>query len=267
MRRLPVLLLTVVAAVALTACGGRPKPSPTPSVLPSATAVPLPANHACYALSYQQAVAPATPSTPVPCGQAHTSQTYAVGRLSDLLDGHLLGVDSAQVQQQVSSVCPKQMAAFVGGTPDQLRLSMIKPVWFTPTVAESDQGADWYRCDVVVLAGASQLSTVTGTLQGALGKGDTWSMCGTAEPGTPGFSRVPCGQAHTWKALSLVPLPAGAYPGEAAVRSAGQATCKQAGQNVAKDALKYQWGYEWPTADQWAAGQTYGVCWAPDTTG
>ena len=75
MRRLPVLLLTVVAAVALTACGGRPKPSPTPSVLPSATAVPLPADHACYALSYQQAVAPATPSTPVPCGQGHTSQT------------------------------------------------------------------------------------------------------------------------------------------------------------------------------------------------
>ena len=32
---------------------------------------------------------------------------------------------------------------------------------------------------------------------------------------------------------------------------------------VAEDALDYEWGYEWPTADQWAARQTYGRCWAP----
>lgn len=263
MRRLAALLSTAAALAALTACGGHPRTTPSPTVLPSATAVPLPADHACYALTYDEAVAPGTQSTPVPCSQAHTSQTYAVGQVSDLLDGHLLGVGSAQVQHQVATVCPKQLAAFVGGTPQQRQLSMLKPVWFTPTRADSDKGADWYRCDVVVVAGAAKLSSVTGTLQGALGKGDAWSMCGTAEPGTPGFSRVPCGQPHTWKALSVVPLPAGAYPGQAAAKAAGQATCKKAGQNVAKDALKYQWGYEWPTADQWAAGQTYGICWAP----
>lgn len=255
----------LLAAAVLSGCGGHP--TATPTVLPSATAVPLPLNHACYALTYDQAIAPATRSTPVPCGQAHTSQTYAVGHLSDLLDGHLVSVDSAQVQHQISTSCPQQMAAFVGGTADQRRLSMLKPVWFTPTVADSDHGADWFRCDVVVLAGPSALSTVTGPLKGALDKGDTWSMCGTAEPGKAGFARVPCGQQHTWKALSVVPLPAGAYPGQAAAQAAGQAPCKKAGQDVAQDALKYQWGYEWPTADQWAAGQDYGICWAPDTTG
>ena len=35
---------------------------------------------------------------------------------------------------------------------------------------------------------------------------------------------------------------------------------------MAEDALDYEWGYEWPTAEQWAAGQTYGRCWAPDTS-
>ena len=35
---------------------------------------------------------------------------------------------------------------------------------------------------------------------------------------------------------------------------------------VAEDALDYEWGYEWPTADQWAAGQNYGRCWAPETS-
>ena len=254
-------LLALSALLLLGACGGHPTSTPAP--LPSATSVPLPALRACYQLTYDEAIAPATRTEPVPCAQAHTSQTYAVGRLSDLADGHLLAATSTQVQHQVSTVCPKRIAKFAGGTTDQLRLSMLKPVWFTPTAADAEKGADWYRCDVVVLAGASQLSPVTGTLKNALASGDAWSMCGTAEPGKPGFARVPCGQPHTWKALSLVPLPAGAYPGEPAVKAAGQATCKKAGQNVAKDALKYQWGYEWPTSEQWATGQTYGVCWAP----
>ena len=40
-----------------------------------------------------------------------------------------------------------------------------------------------------------------------------------------------------------------------------------AGREVADDALDYEWGYEWPTAEQWEAGQDYGRCWAPDSTG
>ena len=43
-----------------------------------------------------------------------------------------------------------------------------------------------------------------------------------------------------------------------------RAPCEDAGREVAEDALDYEWGYEWPTAEQWAAGQTYGRCWAPD---
>lgn len=253
-------LAAVATLAALAGCGGQPTATPTSP--PTATAVPLPPRHACYQLTYDQAVAPTTSVPTVPCGQSHTSQTYAVGTLSSLVDGHLVAVDSARVQRQVSSVCPRRIATFLGGTADQMRLSMFKPVWFTPTVAASDDGADWFRCDVVVLAGASQLSPVTGSLKGALGSA-AWAMCGTDEPGKSDFVRVPCGHKHSWKALSTVPLPAGGYPGEAPVKQAGQKPCKAAGQDVAKDALKYQWGYEWPTADQWRAGQTYGICWAP----
>jgi hypothetical protein len=52
-----------------------------------------------------------------------------------------------------------------------------------------------------------------------------------------------------------------------AVRRAGEdGTCADVAREVAVDALDYQWGYEWPTADQWTAGQTYGRCWAPDAS-
>ena len=27
--------------------------------------------------------------------------------------------------------------------------------------------------------------------------------------------------------------------------------------------LKYTWSFEWPTRDQWDAGQRYGYCWVP----
>ncbi len=39
--------------------------------------------------------------------------------------------------------------------------------------------------------------------------------------------------------------------------------CENAGAAVADDALDYEWGYEWPTKEQWKQGQTFGRCWAP----
>jgi hypothetical protein len=91
-------------------------------------------------------------------------------------------------------------------------------------------------------------------------------MCGTAAPDDPAFRRVLCREDHTWRAIRAVDLPGKDYPGEKRVRAAGQGPCEDAGREVAEDALDYEWGYEWPTADQWAAGQTYGRCWAPDTS-
>ena len=50
----------------------------------------------------------------------------------------------------------------------------------------------------------------------------------------------------------------------AKVKGAGQTVCADAARAIASDALDYEWGYEWPTKDQWQAGQTYGRCWSPD---
>ena len=39
---------------------------------------------------------------------------------------------------------------------------MLRAVWFTPTVAQSDRGADWFRCDVIAVAGTEKLAPLTG---------------------------------------------------------------------------------------------------------
>jgi hypothetical protein len=93
-------------------------------------------------------------------------------------------------------------------------------------------------------------------------------MCGTAQPGTTAFQRVLCGEKHSWRAISVVDLAdtakKGGFPGVAVVKDAGQSVCADAARAIASDALDYQWGYEWPTKEQWQAGQTYGRCWSPD---
>ena len=237
-------------------------PSPT-----RATPPPRPADRACYALTYDVAVAPTNDSDPVDCAKPHTSMTFAVGRLDTLVDGHLLAVDSDRVQAQVARACPAALPRFLGGDLEALHLSMFRAVWFTPTVEESDAGADWYRCDVIAVAREGRLAPLTGRLAGVLARPEAaaqYGMCGTAEPGTPDFARVICSGPHSWRALRTVPIGGQKYPGVAAVRGAGQQTCEDAGREVASDKLSFKWGYEWPSAEQWEAGQRYGLCWAPD---
>ncbi|MGZ5400458.1 MAG: septum formation family protein, partial [Nocardioides sp.] len=227
---------------------------------------PAPAVGSCYRLSYEQAVAPTARAPSTPCREAHTAVTFHVGRLERVVDGRLLAVDARRLQEQVSTTCPRLLPAHVGGTEEQRRLSMLRSVWFTPTLRQADAGADWFRCDAVALARSSRLLELAGSLSDVLDTAagrNRFGMCGTAEPGTPGFERVACALPHSWRALRTVGLPGPDYPGEGAVQRAGEEPCSAAARAAAPDPLDFQWGYEFPTPDLWQAGQTYGICWAP----
>ena len=284
--RVPVLLMLV-----LTGCSSDDSGSPAAGRPPSSTATagssasasasaspttappppPPPTVGACYRLSYAEAVAPTNDDGPVPCTKPHTTQTFAVGTLQLVTNGHLLAVDSDAVREQVAQACPAKLASYVGATETQLRLSLLRPVWFTPTIEQSDAGAAWFRCDVVAVTGDKQVAKIDHDLAGAFKKpadrGEL-ALCGTAQPGTAAFSRVLCGAEHSWKAISVIDLSHkssdGGYPGVAKVKDAGHDVCAEAARAIASDALDYEWGYEWPTKDQWQAGQTYGRCWSPD---
>lgn len=268
------VLAAATALTLLAGCsGGSDEPDADPSTAaptspPTAAPPPkAPVEGTCYELGFRAALAPTNKARPTPCGDAHTSETYAVGTLYTIVDGHLLAVDSERVQAQVAEACPEAITPFLGGDPAALRLSMVRPVWFTPTVAQSDLGADWYRCDVVVVAGDNELAELDTSLEGAFGKEalrERYAMCGTAAPDDDDFERVMCGADHTWRAIEVVPYAAKKYPGEAAVRSHLASPCEDAGLDAAEDPLDYQWGYEYPTEEQWDMGQTYGLCWAPD---
>ncbi|MFN8194022.1 MAG: septum formation family protein [Nocardioidaceae bacterium] len=252
-----------------TASSSAPATSPTaPTASPTAAPrPPRPRSGACYRLTYDQAVAPTTERGPVGCGRAHTATTYLVGELDTVVDGHLLAVDAARVQDQVAEECPARLGRFLGATPAQLRLTSLRAVWFSPTLEQADTGQSWFRCDVIALAREGRLASLDGRLAGALRTPDgrrRFGICGTARPDAPGFARVICSAPHTWRALTSYDVKGDAYPGGAALQTAAQAPCQAAAKAVAADPLDYEWGYDWPTREQWLAGQHYGLCWAPD---
>ena len=273
-RAIAVLLLALLAGCSGTTGEEPDSAPPSTSTSPSESTSPTrapepppnPPRDACYGLTYDQAVAPSSRARPVPCRDTHAAETFHVGRLERVVSGRLLAVDSRRLQEQVATTCPRLLPEHIGGTEEQRRLSMLRAVWFTPTLAQSDAGAAWFRCDAVALARDSELLELTRSLAGVLDTEEgrnRFGMCGTAEPGTEGFVRVACSQAHTWRTLRTITLPGPDYPGEGAAQQAGEEPCRAAAMGLAADPLDFQWGYEWPTAEQWADGQTYGICWAP----
>ena len=267
------LTAAVVAGVLLGGCSGSTSSTPEadPPVLPSPTSAapspdpkpdPPPREHACYRVAYADALAPTLSRRPVPCTAPHTAVTFYVGTFA-----RDLAVDGAQVHRLVSGRCPARFAAFAGGDLEDRRLSLLRTVWFTPTLEQAELGARWYSCVAVALRDDQDLA-VLGRVAGALDTEEgraRYGLCGTAEPGTSGFQQRICSTAHSWKALRTVGFRSGPYPGEAKVRAAGQQPCQDAGHAVASDPLSYRWSYQWPTLSQWRGGQTYGVCWAPTT--
>lgn len=243
-----------------------PSASPTSATSSAPPPPPAPVVGSCHRLTLDQATQPIDTTAAVPCTSAHTSVTVVVGRLSALEDGHLLAVDSTTVQQRIARTCPPTRLAYVGGSQVTQRLSRLEVVWFTPTPAQAGDGADWFRCDVVALAGSTGLASLPRRMRGVLdaaGALDRFGTCGTTAPGRPGFQRVICSLPHAWQAVDTVELPRRTRYLAAAAASQGDSSCKDVAAARANGALSYTWSFEWPTQVQWDAGQRYGYCWLP----
>lgn len=267
------LLATLAAVVVLGGCtsapsgtadpagssSSSPSPSPSPTDAPPEPG-PTPEVGECHALTFRQALAVVGRTAPVPCRRKHTAHTYFVGTL-DLTtqSGFTRRVDSQAAQRQMRTTCTRRLAGHLGRTPRELRLSMVRAVWFTPSPARAEAGADWFRCDVVAVAAPRELLALPPRTKG-------WAapaMCATSAPGTRGFDRVACSRRHSWRAATTVDIPGERLPRPAAVADRMDPTCRDAAADSADDPLDLTWSQESPTREQWDAGQRYGICWVP----
>ncbi len=264
------LLLLVGALVVGCSNGTSPKAeeksSASPSASPSPTPPPAPVVGSCHRLGFAQVAQPVDATPAVPCQGPHTSQTVKVGLLSTLTGGQDASVDSAEVRDKVTQACPARLLGYAGGDRVTRQLSRLEVVSFTPSAAQAKAGASWFRCDLVGLAASNQLIALPRQLKGALAASDAldrFGTCGTKAPGKPGFERVVCRRRHAWRAVGTIPIDRSARYLGAHATAQGDSACKDVAAARAHGALKYTWSFEWPTRDQWQAGQRYGYCWVP----
>lgn len=217
----------------------------------------------CYRLRFRDAVSTTSDRPPVPCRRRHTAVTFEVGRLPGPAGR---GTPGASTRRRVAHTCGTALGPFLAAGQEELRLSMLTPIWFIPPRREVARGARWFRCDVVVLGPSGTLVPLPGRLEEAYDDPEVvrrLAMCATAAPGTSGFRRVPCGRGHSWRAVGSVDLPGRTYPAPARVSARMEEACGAAAREAAANPLDLTWAQERPTRERWRAGQRYGLCWVP----
>jgi hypothetical protein len=250
--------LLVPAVLALTACyGARPD-------APSSDSTEAPDVGACRVLAPGDVSHPSNDSPTVQCRRHHTAQTYAVGALPATF--RHASYDDAKLATWAYQKCSQGFIRFTGADESLAMRTLLSWAWFRPSQASWDQGARWYRCDVV--GGGDQSTafvdlptTAKGLLLGR--PQDRWMVCANGST-VADSTKVPCSQRHDWRAVTTIVLgsPGDPYPGDSTVEKRTRDFCSKSVGAWLDYPVDYDFGYSWFHSDEWQAGNRRSVCWA-----
>lgn len=227
-------------------------------------AVEAPELGACRVLTPTDVAAPSNATRTVDCEQPHTAQTFAVGSLPGRFED--AGYDDQELGDFAYRTCSKRFAGFVGGDESLVMRSVVSWAWFRPSEEAWDQGARWYRCDLV--GGGDQSASYVelpadakGLLQGRLH--DKWLVCARG-PSVARASRVPCAEPHTWRAVTTIKLGEAEdeYPGDRLVEVRTRDFCDKSVGAVLDYPVSYDFAYTWFHEAEWELGNRRSICWA-----
>jgi hypothetical protein len=252
----------LLAALALAGCGEDPQGSDVDPA--QVDAVDQPALGACRVLAPDDVALPTNATKTVDCTADQTPETYAVGALPESMDD--ASYDDEAVATWADQTCAEEFQTWLGADESLAMRTVLSWVWFRPSEQAWDDGARWYRCDVV---GGSEGSTdyvsLPASTQGLLAEReqDEWLVCadGATVDGSP---KVPCAEPHTWRAVTTIKVgePGDPYPGDATVEATTRDYCSDSVGAWLGYPVDYDFGYTWFHAAEWAAGNRRSVCWA-----
>ena len=186
-----------------------------------------------------------TRATPSRAGSRTPPQTYKVGKLSALDDGHLLAVDSPTVRARIAEGVPAGPAGATSaatrppsGSAGSRRSGSARRS-SRPTPAPTGSAATWWA-----LRKEGALISLPRKVKGVLDSPDAldrFGTCGTAAPDAKSFQRVVCSERHSWRAVDVVDLPASTRYLAKDAAATGDAACKDVAAERANGALKYTW--------------------------
>lgn len=253
--RLAVLAFMALLSVSLTSCGdGNAAPADKKA----------PELGACRVLEPKDVAQRANSSAVVACTAAHTSETYAVGDLPKKYDD--ADYDDKSLGAWAYRTCSDGFKDFLGADDSLVMRTVVSWAWFRPTHAAWDDGARWYRCDVV--GGGEQSrkyvelpETAKGLLLGR--PKDTWMVCADGNT-VSGSVKLPCTEPHNWRAVTTISLgnASAAYPGDRISEVKTRDFCSKSVGAWLNYPVDYDFGYTWFHQAEWDAGNRRSVCWA-----
>jgi hypothetical protein len=262
----PLLRAAALAAACLVlvagcAAEGGEDPEVDPQQVDS---VEPPAPGACRDLTPDDVAQPANATRTVPCTSDHTAETYAVGPLPGRYDD--AAYDDPDLGRFAYKTCSAAFEDFLGADESLVMRTVVSWAWFRPSEKAWDEGARWYRCDVV--GGGEQsrefvaLPTTAEDL--LLGRpADRWMVCVNG-PSVGGNVKIPCNQRHTWRAVTTIKLGLDSddYPGDRLVEVKTREFCSDSVGAWMNYPVDYDFAYTWFRKAEWEAGNRRSVCWA-----
>ncbi|WP_435771111.1 septum formation family protein [Nocardioides sp. SYSU DS0651] len=262
---LPALLATLVTALVtalLAGCSSEGQGSNTdPDLVDS---VEMPPNGVCRELTPEDVAMPANATRTVDCTQPHTAETFAVGALPEKFDD--ADYEDAALGRFAYRTCSKAFAEFVGADESLVLRTTVSWAWFRPSEKAWDQGARWYRCDVIGGSASSPTyrplpATAKGMLSGR--PDDKWLSCARG-PSVGAGEKVPCSQKHDWRAVTTVKIgePEDEYPGDRVMESRTRSFCATSVKAWLNYPAEFEYGFTFFHEAEWEAGIRRSVCWA-----
>lgn len=249
----------LAAALLVSACGEQGQGTNTdPDQVDSVEAPEL---GACRVLTPEDVALPSNATTTVDCGEPHTAETFAVGQLPPELED--ADHDSDEVGAWAYDTCAKKFMGFLGADESLVMRSIVSWAWFRPSEKAWDEGARWYRCDIV--GGGDQATEYVDlpkTAEGLLLKpDDRWMVCADGESID---EKVPCSEPHTWRAVTTIVLGEAdePYPGDRVAEVTTRDFCSDSVGAWLNYPVDYDFAYTWFHEAEWKAGNRRSVCWA-----
>lgn len=218
----------------------------------------------CRKLSPDEVSQPSNASKTVDCAKEHTAETYAVGPLPASFDD--ADYDDVRISLFAYQTCSGAFMKFLGADESLVLRTVVSWAWFRPSEKAWDDGARWYRCDVV--GGGEQSKayvqlpeTAKGLLLGR--PADRWMVCAEG-PTVSGSVKVPCSEKHSWRAVTTIKvgLDTDKYPGDRLVEVKTKDFCSDSVGAWMNYPVDYDYAYTWFHEAEWEAGNRRSVCWA-----
>ncbi len=245
-----------------SACGGPGTATDTDRT--GADAAEKPALGACRVLTPEDVAVASNSTAVIDCAKPHTAQTYAVGDVPKRLRS--VDYESDELGVFAYKTCSEAFAAFLGADESLVMRTVVSWAWFRPSPQEWEEGARWYRCDIV--GGGEQSESYVnlprdaqGLLQGR--PADAWLVCADGET-VAGSPKVPCSEEHDWRAVTTIKVGEAAdpYPGDRLVEVTTRDFCSDSVGAWLNYPVDYDFGYTWFHEAEWEAGNRRSVCWA-----